>query len=264
MEKLEFFKMQAAGNDYIYIDCFDKKIENPAEISQKLSKRRFSVGSDGLVLIEKSDMYDCKMIIYNSDGSEGEMCGNALRCVGKYMSEKLNKKNLKVQTKNKICKIKVLDKEISVDMSKVEFLNENLPVASKIIKDYKGKKYTFYPAWVGNPHAVCFVENFDFDIVGLYKEISESGIFKKGVNVEYVNVNNGEIFVRVIERGSGETFSCGSGACAAAAVIARVEGCFKNYTLNFKGGILKVDVDREFNATLSGEAHFVYKGVIEI
>ena len=128
MEKLEFFKMQAAGNDYIYIDCFDKKIENPAEISQKLSKRRFSVGSDGLVLIEKSDMYDCKMIIYNSDGSEGEMCGNALRCVGKYMSEKLNKKNLKVQTKNKICKIKVLDKEISVDMSKVEFLNENLPV----------------------------------------------------------------------------------------------------------------------------------------
>ena len=277
--KLDFIKMQAGGNDYIYVDCYDKTVDEPAALAKKLSIRRFSVGSDGLVLILPSDKADAKMRIFNADGSEAEMCGNAIRCVAKYLYDSARVKNreMLIETLSgvkRLC-IKSRDGDISVtaEMGKASFQPRDVPVVSEgemLLKPYvlNGNAYLMTCVSVGNPHAVVNVKSFRYmSVTAIGKKICGDPIFPEGANVEFVRVaGKREVYLRVFERGSGETYSCGTGACAAVAACS-VNGLVdteRNVIVHLKGGDLVVKVRRDLSLLLTGGAQEVYRGVIDV
>ena len=224
---MKFTKMHGIGNDYIYFNCFEEKIKNPGELSIKLSDRHFGAGGDGIVLILPSDKADFRMRMFNADGSEGKMCGNASRCVGKYLYEKgLTKKtSIKLETLSgiKVLDLKVVNEKVvsvKVNMGKPIVEAKNIPVISdeeEVINReliINKEKYNITCLSMGNPHCVVFMDNIhnlDLEKIGPYFENNE--IFPDRINTEFVEIINEKyIKMRVWERGSGETLACGTGA----------------------------------------------------
>ena len=279
--KIPFVKMHGAGNDYIFVDCFKNAVEQPEKLAVNISDRHFGVGSDGLVLILPSEIADCKMRIFNADGSEAKMCGNAIRCVGKYFYENIdNQKDIiKIDTLSgiKILELFVENKivnEVRVDMGKADFTAKNIPIIcnsdtyinSQIEID--GKEFIITAVSIGNPHAVVFCENVDeIPLAMLGSKFEHHAIFPERVNTEFVQiVDNQTIKMRVWESGSGETMACGTGACASAAAA------IKNNLLNFdteicvqlKGGEIFINCKKDYNIFMRGNAVEVFRGIFDI
>ena len=233
---MKFTKMQGIGNDYVYVNCLQETIENPSELAKKISDRHYGVGSDGLIMINPSDKADFEMEMYNADGSRGEMCGNGIRCVAKYVYDYglTDKTSISVET---LAGIKYLDLTVEdgkvvlvkVDMGKPMLRPEEVPVVSEkeeVIDEpitVDGQEYRMTCVSMGNPHAVVFIDQdvkeFPLETVGVKFENHER--FPKRVNTEFVNVlERHTAQMRVWERGSGETLACGTGACAVAVACA--------------------------------------------
>lgn len=272
---MKFFKYHGYGNDYIYIDCFENSINNPSKISKKLSRRRFGIGSDGLILICPSKIADAKMRIFNSDGSEGKMCGNGIRCVAKYLFDerKIGKKNIKIETLSGIKYSEIIESggkvsKVKINMGVPEFRADKIPACfctEKII-DFPfrilNKEFKITCLSVGNPHCVIFTEEIkNFPVAVFGKAVQDCGKFPEGVNAEFVKINDkNDLSVRVWERGSGETLACGTGACASAAasVINGISDKSKQIIVNLPGGTIRVDYSNFIFMT--GEAVKVYEG----
>jgi len=211
--KLDFFKMQAQGNDYIYFDLINKPFPNIdfPKLAIKLSKRNYSIGSDGIVLILSSETYDAEMRMFNADGSEGRMCGSALRCVSFYISQKFGKDKVMIETLAGIKTGLVKDRKeglVTIDLGVPTFIQGD----EITINDHAGSLIS-----VGNPHFVTFLESFSENIANIQGSIiDDPTYFPDGINVEFVKIiNKNEIEIKVWERGSGATLACGTGACAA-------------------------------------------------
>ena len=259
---MHFTKMQGLGNDYLYV--YGDVPENIAAISQKLSDRHFGAGSDGMIYISSSDKADLKMRIFNADGSEAKMCGNGIRCVGKYVYEKgyTDKTRLSIET---LSGVKTLDlqirsgkvKSVTVDMGKVT-VGEEKEIA------VGGQTVCGIPVSVGNPHFVVFVpdaQTAPLQTVGPLIEKHPS--FPEGVNAEFVQTTgNNQLRMRVWERGSGVTMACGTGACAASAAAVHKGLCRHNVPISVQldGGALEIQVDPAGFVRMTGPAETVYEG----
>lgn len=277
---MKFTKMQGLGNDYVYVNCLEEKVENPGEISKRISDRHFGIGSDGLILIKPSEKADFCMDMYNADGSQGEMCGNGIRCVAKYVYDKglTDKKQVSIET---LAGIKYLDLTIEndkvsmvrVDMGTPELTAENIPVISETKQaidaplSVNGAEYRMTCVSMGNPHCVIFMD----EVAGLDLEKIGPGFenhknFPNRINTEFVKViDEHTLEMRVWERGSGETLACGTGACATA-VAAILNGyCKDEVTIHLLGGDLKIYWDKKTNHVfMTGTAKSVFDGEIDL
>lgn len=277
---MKFAKMHGCGNDYIYVNLFEEKIENPGELALKLSDRHFGIGSDGLILIGPSGKADFRMYMYNSDGSEGAMCGNGVRCIAKYVYDKglTDKTSISLETKGGIKYLELFLKDGKVDTVKVNMgapvlEAEKIPVAcgkDKVIAQpisVGGVDYSFTAVSMGNPHAVVFVQ--DTQAVEIEKTgpaFEHHSYFPDRVNTEFVQIlNRKEINMRVWERGAGETLACGTGTCAS--VVACVLNGYTEdeVTVHLLGGDLYIHYDREKDIVwMTGPATMVFEGEVEI
>ena len=279
--KINFTKMHGCGNDYIYVNCFEKELPEPEKISAKMSPRHFSVGSDGLILVCRSDVADAKMRMFNLDGSEGKMCGNGIRCVGKFVHDYglCEKTTLDIETLSGIKHLALhlgddgKVKTVTVDMGKADITAKNVPVAAKTETVVNapvtigGKEYKITCVSMGNPHAVTFVgdvNGIEIEKIGPLFEFDP--MFPERVNTEFAEiVDKNTIKMRVWERGSGETYACGTGACATA--VAAILGGYCDYdekiTVKLIGGDLDIVVSRDMSVTMTGGAEKVYEGVYE-
>lgn len=279
--ELKFTKMHGCGNDYIYFDCFSQKIDNPGELSIKLSDRHKGIGGDGIVLICPSDAADAKMRMFNADGSEGKMCGNAIRCVGKYLFENgiAEKNEISVETLSGIKYLKLSAKggkveSVCVNMGRADFTPKNIPVVSDLDKvvnrmvTVKDKEYAITAVSVGNPHCVVFVDDVaSFDVEKIGPEFEFSPLFPERVNTEFIKIIDPvTIEMRVWERGSGETFACGTGACAA--VAAACENgyckCGEDITVRLRGGDLSINYTDDGTVFMTGGAVKVFEGSVQV
>ncbi|MEE1315187.1 MAG: diaminopimelate epimerase [Faecalimonas sp.] len=275
---MKFTKMHGIGNDYVYVNCFEETVEHPSDVAIQVSNRNFGIGSDGLILIRPSKVADFEMEMYNADGSRGEMCGNGIRCVGKYVYDYglTDKTSVSVET---LAGIKYLDftiedgkvKLVRVDMGSPELVPERIPVVAEgdavidapILVD--GIEYRMTAVSMGNPHAVVYVEDvkgLDLPTIGPKFENHER--FPKRVNTEFVRViDRHTVEMRVWERGSGETLACGTGACAVA-VASILNGLTEDtVTVKLLGGDLEITWDREANTVyMTGPAEVSFEGEI--
>ena len=274
--KFCFTKMEGCGNDYIFIDCTNGQIpEHPQQLSIRLSDRHFGIGADGLVLLCPSETADVRMRMFNSDGSEGRMCGNAVRCICKHIYNMKMVENfpLKIETLAGIRSAYLLpDGRISVEMGNAEFAPEQIPVllqGTRIIGQevmVGGELRRITCVSVGNPHCVLFTEELcGTDIASVGSAIEHDPLFPERTNVEFVQVlDRHTLRMRVWERGSGETLACGTGACAAAVAAVENGFCDRNMeiTVHLPGGTLWVSCQNG-EITLTGEAREVFSGEIE-
>jgi len=285
--KLNFTKAEALGNDYILIDTISNRsyyslIDIAPTLSQRLSDRHFGIGGDGVIFILPSEEYDCEMRIFNSDGSEAEMCGNGIRQVAKYYIEHISgKENIKILTKAGLREIKVLkgnnETKFVVDMGIPIFEASKVPLNTEIAKEDKliDKEFNFgflkvpiTTLSMGNPHCVIFVEDLGkIEISEIGPKIEHHSLFPNRVNVEFVKiVNSNEISMRVWERGSGETMACGTGACASAVatMLTKLPNTNK-LTVHLLGGDLIVEWNKENNHVyMTGGANLVFYGTMEL
>lgn len=274
---MNFTKMHGCGNDYIYINGFSENVKDPNTLAIQMSDRHFGIGSDGLVLILPSKIADFRMRMFNSDGSESEMCGNAIRCVGKYVYDK-NLSDKKVLTIETLAGLKVLNlnvqnnivNSVTVDMGEPILQPELIPVVAvenpvlKMDVPSDDKHFVMTCVSMGNPHAVTFVENTkEFDVQKYGRPIENSPLFPKRTNVEFAQVlNRNEINMRVWERGAGETLACGTGACATLVACVLNGLTDREATLHLLGGDLQIRWDEETNHVfMTGPAEVVFKGV---
>lgn len=264
---MKFTKMHGIGNDYIYFNCLNSYIADPEALSIKLSDRHFGVGGDGIVLIMPSDKADFRMRMFNADGSEGAMCGNATRCIGKYVYEKglTDKEKITLETKSGI---KYLT--LNVEDGKVESVEVDMgtpkvgTVRGTLSANDTEYIYTFVD--VGNPHCVIFtdkdVEKLELEKIG--PAIENHKLFPDRANVEFVNViDERTLRMRVWERGSGETWACGTGACATtvAAVANGLSNKNDDVSVILNGGTLRIKYTGE-TVLMTGPAAFVFEGEI--
>ena len=260
---LNFTKMQGLGNDYVYVDCTDKEIEHPEILSKIISNRHFGIGSDGLILICKSSVADFKMRMFNSDGSEAEMCGNGIRCVGKYVYDKglTNKKEITIETLSGIKKLLLLVKDDKVDMVCVDMGKPLLNKKNMLLSSY-GRDFDITYVSIGNPHAVTTINDIDsFDVEKYGKDLEVNPIFPKRSNIEFVEIiDRNHIKMRVWERGAGETLSCGSGACAAAYSCYLNNLTDKKVIVKLLGGDLYIELDDNNHINMIGKADIVFDG----
>lgn len=281
---MKFEKMHAAGNDYIYVNLFEEQVDSPEELSRRLSDRHFGVGSDGLVLIGPSTDGDFSMQMYNADGSEGMMCGNAARCVGKYLYERrlTSMKKIALHTKSGIKHLSLsvnprtdLVERVRVNMGAAilsadatgvtAYFQTTLPEMIDFPVEVDDQQYRITFVSMGNPHAVIFMNDIDkLEIEKIGPKIEHFHLFPERTNVEFIEVaDSTHLKMRVWERGSGETLACGSGACAALVAGVITHRCEPEATLQAKGGILDVAWDESNNQVfLTGDAHFVFKGEV--
>ena len=259
---MHFTKMHGLGNDYLYV--YGEVPSNIEELSTKLSERHFGAGSDGMIYISPSAVADFKMRIFNADGSEAKMCGNGIRCVGKYVYDKgyTDKKNLTVET---LSGIKTL--ELGVSFGKVKSVTVDMGQAvpaEDMTLNVDGETVILTPVSVGNPHAVIFVDDIEkAPLITLGPKIEHHNEFPGGVNVEFVQVlGNSELRMRVWERGSGVTMACGTGACASATAAVKKKCCAycEPISVHLDGGTLKITVTSDNKVTMTGPAEFVYEG----
>lgn len=278
---MKFTKMHGLGNDYVYVNCFEETVDNPAEVSMKVSDRHFGIGSDGLVLIKPSDVADFRMDMFNADGSQAEMCGNAIRCVGKYVYDHrmTDKESIAVET---LAGIKYLDFKIedgkvawvTVDMGEPELRPDFIPVVADgetVINENihaAGKDWEMTCVSMGNPHCVIFIQepvkDFPLHEIGPKFEVHER--FPKRINTEFIEVlDRKTVNMRVWERGSGETMACGTGACASTVAAILCGHTDDEITLHLPGGDLLVRWNRENNRVyMTGPATIVFDGEIEV
>ena len=277
---MKFTKMHGCGNDYVYVNLFEEQLDNPAEVSIKVSDRHFGIGSDGLITIGPSDKADFRMHIYNADGSEAEMCGNEIRCVAKYVYDhKLtDKTEITVETGAGVLTLILYPEngkvqQVRVDMGEPILTPAEIPVVSqndKVIDEpieVGGKTWNMTCVSMGNPHAVVFVDDtasFPLETYGPLFENHER--FPKRTNTEFVQViSRTEANMRVWERGSAETWACGTGTCAC------VMACILNgktedkVLVHLRGGDLTIEYDRASNHVfMTGPATEVFSGEIEV
>ena len=288
---MKFTKMQGLGNDYVYVNCLEEKVNDPSETARYVSDRHYGIGADGLILICPSEKADFEMMMYNADGSRGEMCGNGIRCVAKYVYDYglTDKTSISIET---LGGIKYLDLtvedgkavQIRVDMDVPELRAERIPIhvnaangdaktpadAGRVIDEPiagAGKDYPNTGVSMGNPHAVVFlddVKNMDIQKIGPKFENHER--FPNRINTEFVRVIDRQtIEMRVWERGSGETLACGTGACAAAVASILNGLAERKVTVKLLGGDLLVEWDEKSKRVyMTGPAVTVYEGEIEI
>lgn len=281
MQTFKFTKMHGAGNDYIYVNCFEEKVENINETAKFVSDRHFGIGSDGLVLICPSDKADFRMDMYNSDGTQAEMCGNATRCVGKYVHDKglTDKTLITLETLAgiKILKLNLDDngevETVEVNMGSPELVPKNIPIDSELDRFIQepvivdGKEYKVTGISMGNPHAVTYIDDVDsLEIEKLGPKFENHELFPRRINTEFAQiVDRKTIKMRVWERGAGETLACGTGACAtmvAANLSDLVDDCVD---LVLIGGTLNIRWDKEENNIyMTGPAKFVFDGEITL
>lgn len=278
MAEMKFTKMQGIGNDYVYVNCFEETVADPARTAEYVSDRHFGIGSDGLILIKPSKVADCMMDMYNLDGSQGAMCGNGIRCVAKYVYDYgiVKKTELTVETKSGIKKLKLSVEngkvsQVEVNMgepilkaSEIPICSENDQVLNEAI-EVDGTIYHMTGVSMGNPHAVVFLEDVEnLDIEKLGPSFENHPRFPDRVNTEFIQVlDPNTLKMRVWERGSGETLACGTGACASA-VASALNGLSGNeVTVKLLGGDLKIRWDRESNQVyMTGPAAVVFDGEI--
>lgn len=273
---MNFTKMEGCGNDYIYINCFDKNIPAPSALAIAMSDRHFGIGSDGLILILPDEITDFRMRMFNSDGTESEMCGNGIRCFGKYVYDRglTNKTEISINTLAGIRYLKLNLKDdivdtITVDMGEPILNPELIPVKSEKnpVIDEKiqilDKEFLFSCVSMGNPHAVTVVDNVDNFPVEKYGSIVENDEhFPKRVNVGFVEiVDRQHLKLRVWERGAGETFACGTGSCAAVVAMALSEKCERSVNVEVLGGKLDINWKEDNHVYMTGPAEFVFDGV---
>lgn len=277
---MKFTKMQGLGNDYVYVNCFEEKIENPSELAVKVSDRHFGIGSDGLILIRPSEVADFRMTMFNADGSESEMCGNGIRCVGKYVYDYglTDKTEVSVETIAGIKYLKFLIRDGKVDMVTVNMGEpilkpELVPVVGEgdaVIDspiEVDGKEYKMTCVSMGNPHSVVFVDdvdNFPLHEVGPLFEHHKA--FPRRVNAEFCQViDRTHAKMRVWERGTGETLACGTGTCATAVACILNGKTEDEVTITLLGGDLIIRWDREKNVIyMTGPARVVFDGEIDV
>ena len=273
---MRFTKMQGIGNDYIYVNCFEETVSQPGLLSRRMSRRHFGIGADGLVLLEPSDVADFGMRIFNSDGSESEMCGNASRCIGKYVYERglTRKTSISLMTGSglKMLDLNVQDglvRSVRVDMGTPELSPREIPVdlPGEIILGYSlelgSMVYPINCVSMGNPHCILFVRNPDTaDVEHIGQLLENYPIFPNRTNVEFVQVEDREhIRMRVWERGAGETLACGTGACAALVASVLTGRCDRTADVELPGGTLRVTWSAEDNHVYQeGPAEFVFDG----
>lgn len=277
---MKFTKMHGLGNDYVYVNCFEEKIDNPPAVARFVSDRHFGIGSDGLIMINPSKTADFEMEMYNADGSRGEMCGNGIRCVAKYVYDYglTDKTQISVETLGgiKYLDLTVEDGKVSlvkVDMGKPELEADLIPIISEreqVIDEpieVDGKEYHMTGVSMGNPHAVIYVDDvkgLDLEKIGPKFENHER--FPKRINTEFVHcIDRQTVEMRVWERGSGETLACGTGACAVAVSSILNNLIDTQVTVKLLGGDLQIEWDREKDRVfMTGPATVVFDGVIDI
>lgn len=275
---MKFTKMQGIGNDYIYINCFEEIVKNPKELAIRMSDRHFGVGSDGLILIKPSENADCCMEMYNADGSQGEMCGNGIRCVGKYVYDNhlIKKETILVET---LAGIKELKLYINEKTDRVENVTVNMgePIleADKIPVKLKNSPIKKQPVWIngeeyeitcismGNPHAVTIVNDADkIEIEKIGPLFEKHQLFPNKINTEFVQIiDESHIKMRVWERGSGETLACGTGACASVCAMVLNGLTNRKVEVTLLGGKLEIFWNPEDNCVyMTGTAEKVFDG----
>ena len=278
---VKFTKMHGLGNDYVYMDAINQKIENRSELAKFVSDRHFGIGSDGLILICPSEKADFRMQMFNQDGSEAEMCGNGIRCVGKFVYDKglTNKTTITVETLAGIKTLVMTEKNgkieaVRVDMGEpilepklIPVISEENPVKNLQLK-VEEKEFKFTCVSMGNPHAVAFIEEDvnDFDICKYGAKLEVNKAFPNKANIEFINViDDKTLKMRVWERGAGETLACGTGACASA-VAAMLNGYTSmEVTVHLLGGDLKIEWSKADNHVyMTGTATTVFEGEIEV
>lgn len=273
---MKFTKMQGCGNDYVYINCFEETVADPFTLAAEMSERHFGVGSDGIILVLPDDKADCRMRMFNFDGSEAEMCGNGIRCLGKYVYDRgiVKKDRLTVNTLAGIKELELHIKDgvvdtITVDMGEPMLEADKIPVVSdkspviNMPVEVGGRKFEFTCVSMGNPHAVAFVdktEGFDVEGFGSVAEVDKH--FPRKANIEFAQViNEGYIKMRVWERGTGETLACGTGACATAVAAALNGLCGRSVKVGVIGGELSIEWSEDNNHVyLTGPARFSFDG----
>lgn len=278
---MKFTKMQGIGNDYIYVNCFEEKVDDPERVSQIVSDRHFGIGGDGLVLIMPSDKADFRMRMFNADGSEGNMCGNATRCIGKFVYDNglTDKTEITLETKSGIKYLTLYPengkvKTVLVNMGKAVLTPADIPMKadgeSFINKPIEvlGSEVYITAVSMGNPHAVTYVDDvMSLDLEKIGPAFENHPIFPERVNTEFIKVlDSHTIQMRVWERGSGETWACGTGACAAAVASVK-NGYFKNgeeITVKLRGGDLFITYSTDGTVLMRGAAETVFTGEIDI
>ena len=278
---LKFTKMHGLGNDYVYMDAINQKIENREELAKKVSDRHFGIGSDGLILICPSEKADFRMQMFNQDGSEAEMCGNGIRCVGKFVYDKglTKKQTITIETLAGIKTLEMTVKNGKVELAKVDMGEpileaEKIPVKAKEnpVKELKikaeEKEFICTCVSMGNPHCVIFIKEDvrKFDICKYGKIIEIEKAFPKKTNVEFINViDEKTLRMRVWERGAGETLACGTGACGSL-----VAGVLNGYTkrkaeVQLLGGNLEIEwSEKDNHVYMTGPATTVFEGTIDV
>ena len=278
--KINFTKMHGIGNDYVYVDGFKEKIPNPNAFSEFISDRHFGIGADGLVMILPSEKADFRMRMFNADGSEGKMCGNATRCIGKFVYEAgyTAETNITLETLSGIkhLKLNVEDGNVTsveVNMGKAILVPKEIPVLSDLNRFIKrpiiidDKKYEVTCVSMGNPHAVIYCDDVDhLPLEAIGPKFEFNPLFPDRINTEFVQViNDNTVKMRVWERGSGETWACGTGACAVA-VSSVLNGYCKQgeeITVQLRGGNLKITYQEDGTVLMKGPATKVFDGTIE-
>lgn len=279
-KKIKFTKMHGCGNDYVYVDCTKEMLDNPEKVSEYVSDRHFGIGSDGLILICSSDVADFRMKMYNADGSEGNMCGNGVRCIAKYVYDKglTDKTNIALETKSGIKYLELTVEEgkaasIKVNMGAPILTPADIPVKSDkdLFIDEKlevgGRNYKVTCVSMGNPHAVTFVEDTaSLEIEKIGPEFENHPAFPDRVNTEFVQIiSRKEVNMRVWERGSGETLACGTGTCATVVACVLNDKTDDEVLVHLLGGDLLIKYDRENDTVwMTGPAAIVFEGEIEL
>lgn len=277
---INFSKMHGLGNDYIYINCLENYLENASDIAVRMSDRHFGVGSDGLILIMPSQECDYRMEMYNRDGSRGKMCGNAIRCVGKYLYDFgiTDKDDILIETDSGPRRLQLqtcagVVEQVSVDMGQPVFEPDKIPViwpqadAINISLTAGGREYRLSCLSMGNPHAVIFADDVEgIDLPGIGPLLENHPMFPDRINVEFVQViDRSNLRMRVWERGAGETMACGTGACAALAAAVRNGLSDREAVVHLNGGPLYINWPGEDKSiTMTGPAVYVFSGEMEI
>ena len=278
---MKFTKMQGIGNDYVYVNCFEETVADPERVSEIISDRHFGIGADGLVLIMPSDKADFRMRMFNADGSEGNMCGNATRCIGKFVYDNhlTDKTNITLETRSGIKKLTLYPengkvKTVLVDMGKAVLKPADIPmnvsgdtfINKPITVD--GKEVFITAVSMGNPHAVTYVDDVDsLELEKIGPSFENHPLFPERVNTEFIKIlDESTMQMRVWERGSGETWACGTGACAATAASV-LKGYFphdKEITVKLRGGDLFITYKSDGTVLMRGPAETVFTGEIDV
>ncbi|HAN10142.1 MAG TPA: diaminopimelate epimerase [Clostridiales bacterium] len=274
---MKFTKMHGLGNDFVMINDINEKIDKPSELAIKQCDRHFGIGADGLILICESNTADFRMRIFNADGSEAEMCGNGIRCTGKYIydNKMTNKQEVLIETLGGIKKLELIVKDgiienVKVDMGEPILKSENVPIIfnKDIVIDEEfiidGNAYRITAVSTGNPHAIVFVEDVDkIDVEKIGRKIENHTLFPNKTNVEFIEVISvDKIRVRVWERGVGETLACGTAACASTVASVLNGKTSRKIEVELLGGVLNFEWTDNNHVFMSGPAKTVFEGEI--